>query len=223
MKIITNENFYIDNKIISFNESFNSPINGYLKHIKKCKQIGFGSKFNQKLDCLPEGIKKLSTGCKFNDDLNNLPSTLTHLIVMNKNFCGDISFLPESLKVLVLNGKHENLQNLPHIKYLELYYLSKIENLPDSIECLTFKRNMNYDCYLVKQFSANFEIINLPKSLKTFVIDKKRFLIFEKKFNKVKEVLPFVNYDKRMRSDGFYENCIIFTKNKHEILFDDYD
>ena len=220
------KDFYKYNEIISFYEKFNSPINEYLKYIKNCKQVGFGPEFNQKLDCLPDGVKKLSPGLKFNYDLNNLPSTITHLFIMNVNYCGNINFLPESLKVLVLNGQHkiEKFENLPNVKYLEVYYLPIIKNLPDSIECLILKCNANLKSYGLNGINqTQFEIINLPKSLETFIVYEKTFLMFQKEFEKIKKVLPFVNDERRMRNDGYFEKCVIFTKNKTEKYLSDYD
>jgi hypothetical protein len=117
-------------------------------------------------------ILKLMT-LKFNQELGNLPHTLETLIIESGNFNQPIDNLPRGLKHLIL---------------LCPTFAQHLDTLPHGLE---YFAGLYFNCFIYPENTYDLELINLPSSIKTIMLDK--FL-----FKKQNEILKQIYKDSKI-------------------------
>ena len=117
------------------------------------------SKFNQKVDNLPQNLTYLNLGCNFNQKVDKLPKNITEIIF---DFCFNqpVDNLPERLTKITFG----------------YCFNKKVDNLPDSLTQITFGKMFNqmiekmplsikevkiYNISLITKIPSECEIIEL--------------------------------------------------------------
>jgi hypothetical protein len=126
-----NELLYINliskyNKIIFSDYLLNDGVFEIYENNYNQKLFYHYSRFNQKVNHLPQSITHLIFGNDFNQEVNYLPCTLTHL-TFGWVFNQEVNHLPESIIHLTLGGN----------------YNQELNQLPQSITNLTFGWRFN--------------------------------------------------------------------------------
>jgi len=127
---------------------FNHKVDNLPNSITK---LIFGYSFNQPIDNLPSSLTHLKLGWEFNQPIDNLPSSLTHLI-LGWEFNQPIDNLPSNLTHLILGWEfNQPIDNLPsNLTKLNLgiHFEQSINNLPPSLKFLSLyfssKENPKY-------------------------------------------------------------------------------
>jgi len=134
------------------------------------EEIVFDYNFNQPLDYLPAGIKKITFGKFFNHLINfkNLPTSIEYL---EFGYCYNktIHEYPPNLKILKFGRNYSSkIFNLPHgLIKLEINekFSSLILDLPTTLEILKFDENSEY---------SQLDKLELPNSIKILQLGKLR-------------------------------------------------
>jgi len=104
---------------------------------------------------------------KFNQSLDNLPQHLETLIIKSGDFNQKIDNLPHSLKHLILMCPSFN---------------KSLDNLPHGLE---YFAGLQYNCFIYPEAPYQFELINLPSSIKTLLLD---INLYDKEYQKLTEL-----------------------------------
>jgi hypothetical protein len=152
---------------ITFGLNFNQPLANSLIQLINLTHLTFGYAFNKSLsnslDQL-ENLTYLSFGHYFSQSLENILLKLTNLkhLVLGSGF-GEFNqelFLPPNIKILTVDCCNNNLiDSLPNSieqLILGINFFSPLDNLPNSIQTISFDRVSLY----------NYPLDNLPRSLK---------------------------------------------------------
>jgi len=144
------EELYFDNNEIEFScySQFNNPIDNLPNGIKK---ITFGKSFNQPIDHLPETIEYLCFEGDFNQPIDKLPSGVKE-ISFQCNMCLD--------NISMFNQPIDNLPKGLVKLYLKLYRFNyRIDNLPKNLKELH-----------ISSGTFNNPLDNLPENLEVLFI-----------------------------------------------------
>jgi hypothetical protein len=163
--------------------------------IEDCEICGgyFTSKFNQRVDNLPNTLTQLTFSHRFNKSVDNLPNNLTHL-TFGDDFNQLVDNLPTKLTNLTFGYYfNQSVDNLP-TKLTNLtfgfHFNQKVDNLPKSLTHLTFGDSFNNSVdnlptkltNLTFGYSFNNSVDNLPTKLTN--------LTFGYNFNQLVDNLP---------------------------------
>jgi len=91
---------------------------------------------------------------KYNQELSNLPPTLETLIIESGSFNQPMYNLPSGLKHLVL---------------LCPLFSQPLDTLPHGLE---YFAGLHFNCFVYPENTYKLELVNLPSSIKTIVLDK---------------------------------------------------
>ena len=157
--------YKIEGDTVIFDEKFNEVLKeDILSVISKYPNIKFGCRFNQRIDNLPQGLKRINLWGDFNQHIDNLPQGLKELYIEG-NFNQRIDNLPQGLTGLVIHRNfNQPIDNLPQgLKVLTLggNFNQPIDFLPFSLEELQIY-NLNY----------SYDLLNLPSNLKNLKVRK---------------------------------------------------
>lgn len=140
---------------IHFGHNFNKSIDNLTieDEIDNIEEIILGERFNQEVNNLSPGLKRISFGYEFNKTVNNLPNKLEY-IRFGHDFNNNVDYLPCSLEYIIF-GESFN---------------KNIDNLPSTIKCLELSKNFNHQ--------INFIPIGLEKIkfVKKYYEDNKEHL-----------------------------------------------
>lgn len=128
-------------KKIRFGDNFNYPLDNLPSSLEEL-EFSQDSQFNQLIDNLPCMIKKITFGKYFNAPLNNLPPNLEYLSIQSDIFSFKLNNIPTGLKYLYFSSNSS------------YSYDKIIEGFPEGILEIGYP------------FEYNYEIDNLPKSIK---------------------------------------------------------
>ncbi len=196
-----------------FNVIISDRIINIIKHFEI---VEFDGIFNNSVDFIPFGIKRLLLNKDFNHPINNLPNSLMVLRIDGTDaiFNYPVDNLPEGLKVLHLNSLFDfPVDNLPSgLEKLVLgdNFNHKVENLPPNLKYLSLGNKFNHPIdnlpiklkYLSIGRNFNKSVDNLPPELEYLslgnrfrqTIDKLptglKFLLLKSKFNRSLDNLP---------------------------------
>jgi hypothetical protein len=188
------------------------------------------SRFNQKVDNLPENLTHLTFGTEFNQKVDNLPQNLIHL-TFRMYFNQKVDKLSKNLTHLILNDlflkKINNLpKNLTHLTF-RCWINEKLCNLPKNLTYIKIKGDFNNIIILPKSLKKlsltcnNNLINNIPKHIETVYI---WFYKYDNKYgdeyNKKIDNLPLtikkivIKYEKFKKYIKVPFGCILTIKNK---------
>ena len=129
---------------VEFKPSFNEDISR-LPNCIKLIRFALNSEFNQPLDYLPFGLKKLIINAEFNYPLDNLPASLEYLEIRG-GFNYPLNNLPSNLKVLLIKDIYD--YDDYHIRKAIIRHCSSsqfnqpIYRLPKSLEIIEILDNL---------------------------------------------------------------------------------
>lgn len=189
-----------NNRKIIFNNNFNSDLTEFLPIISTVPEIIFGTKFNQSVNNLPEGIKRITFGPKFNKSISQLPSSVEYIKLSSK-FNLSLNNLPVNLKYLEIGGAFKKkILNLPEglleLNLKVIYDSSLPVYYPSSLKKLSFD---NMALFLTLNLDVN-PFKNLPEGLENL---KMSGLIFPHYFQNLPSTIT------TMRIDFFGEDEIL--------------
>lgn len=126
----------------------------------------YNKPFSQNLRTSNLKILKLMS-LKFNQELRNLPPTLETLIIESGAFNQPLDNLPCGLK---------------HLIVLCPLFTQHLDNLPHGLE---YFAGLHFNCFVYPEETYNLELVNLPSSIKTIMLDK---FLFKKHNEILKEI-----------------------------------
>lgn len=174
-----------EDEIVKFQADFDEDFdNVMLEILGSCKRLyfldskGFGiksiqsnSKFNRKVNLLPQNLTHIKFGYSFNQPVDNLPFYLTWLEFGNC-FNQPVDMLPNTITYLVFGENfNQSVDNLPNcLEYVSfgLDFNKSIDSLPESILYINIGTGLN-------MIGSKFDIktYNVPKKINNISIYKR--------------------------------------------------
>ena len=198
-----------------------------------------------KFDNLPSGLKKLSLPNSYCYELDNLPLELEYLsLYVNNSFTQSLSYLPESLKELIISQKNDNnvmeyykfnnlaslLKEFKEFEYENNSYTQSFSYLPMSLKKLKIISHINDNMVnincdhlpnkLEKIFlcgNINSEFNNLPRNLKILHLTQFNNIMIHNLPDGIEELKIPINY-KYLKEIFSSTNTVKFKKLKKLII-----